>query len=128
MSRIKGKNTIPEMVFRKYIWSKGIKDYRLHSKIRGKPDLYFPTKKIALFIDGCFWHQCPKCYRPPKTNKKYWSEKIKDNVERDLKTDIYLENNGIHVLRLWEHDIKANINKSFKKIKKYYDKYGEIKK
>lgn len=113
MSQIRSRNTKPEIQFRKYVWNKGMKGYRLHTKLRGKPDLYFPKSKIAVFIDGCFWHQCPTCFKKPKSNKKYWGIKIRKNTERDLDTDIFLENNGIHVLRLWEHEIKNEIDKCF---------------
>lgn len=122
MSQIKGKNTNPEIQFRKYIWIRGIRGYRLHSKIKGKPDLYFPKKKIAVFIDGCFWHQCPICFKKPKTNKKFWSNKIRENVERDLNTDIFLEKQGINVIRLWEHEIKTDIDNCFNEIKKIINK------
>lgn len=113
MSRIKSSHTKPEQSFRKYIWSKGVRGYRLHKKIKGRPDIYFPTKKTAVFIDGCFWHYCPICYRAPKNNKGFWQEKIKKNVNRDLDTDIFLKDNGVEVLRFWEHDIKHNIHQCF---------------
>ena len=124
MSRIRATDTKPEMTFRKYIWSKGLKGYRAHSRLRGKPDLYFGKSKIAVFIDGCFWHKCAVCFKGPKSNKKYWNKKIQRNVERDLETDIYLESNNIHVLRFWEHEIKIDINKCFNKLKKLIKKYA----
>ena len=112
------KDTKPEIEFRKFIWSKGIRGYRLHSKLRGKPDLYLGKLKIAIFIDGCFWHKCPVCFKKPKSNKKYWVSKIRKNVERDLDTDIKLEKEGIRVLRFWEHEIETNIGKCFNKLNK----------
>ena len=115
MSQIRSKDTKPEIKFRKYIWSKDVRGYRLHAKLKGKPDLYFSRKKIAVFINGCFWHQCPLCYRAPKTNKKFWKGKIRRNVERDLETDIYLAENHVCVLRFWEHEIKDNINSWYAK-------------
>lgn len=118
MSRIRSKDTTPEINFRKYIWQKGVRGYRLNYKIKGKPDLYFPRKKIAVFIDGCFWHQCPDCFQKPATNKKYWKEKIQRNIERDLETDIFLKNIGISVLRLWEHEVKNEISLCYRKLKK----------
>jgi len=124
MSRIRAKDTKPEMTFRIYIWSKGLRGYRVHSKLRGKPDLYFGKSKIAIFIDGCFWHKCAVCFKRPKSNKKYWNKKIQRNVERDLETDVYLESNNIHVLRFWEHEIKNDINKCFNKLKKLIKKYA----
>lgn len=121
MSQVKGKNTKPEILFRQYIWSEGVRGYRLHTKLPGRPDLFFGSKKVAIFIDGCFWHKCPNCYKGPKTNKRFWNEKIKSNVERDLKNDIKLKDMGIEPLRFWEHEIKCNIKECFKKIKKYID-------
>lgn len=122
MSQVKGKNTKLEIVFRKYIWKKGLKGYRLHGKLPGKPDLFFGPKKVAVFIDGCFWHKCPICYKGPKTNKKFWSAKIRSNVERDLDNDIKLKDMGIEPIRFWEHEIKENINKCFKNLKKLIDR------
>lgn len=118
MSRIKSRDTKPEMSFRKYIWEKGVRGYRLHVKLKGKPDLYFPRTKVAVFIDGCFWHQCPECFKKPVTNKKFWSRKLRENIERDLATDIELCDNGIKVLRLWEHEIRKIPGRAYNKLKK----------
>ena len=118
MSRIRSKNTKPELLFRRYIWNKGNRGYRLHAKLPGKPDLFFGPKKVAVFIDGCFWHKCPQCYRAPKTNKRFWTAKIKRNIARDLKADISLREMGITPLRFWEHDIKDNIPLCLKILKK----------
>lgn len=123
MSRIKNRDTKVELNFRKYIWGKGIKNYRTKSKIIGKPDLYFSKKKIAIFIDGCFWHKCPTCFVKPKTKNKYWDVKIKNNILRDKKINSELKKNNISVLRFWEHELKIDINKCFLKLKKYYEKY-----
>ena len=81
-------------------------------------DIYAWFKKIAVFLDGCFWHQCPTCFTKPKSNKKYWNQKIRKNIDRDLNTDIFLEENGIHVLRLWEHEINNEIGTCYAKLKK----------
>ena len=108
--------------FRKYIWSKGIRGYRVSSNIKGRPDLYFPRKNITVFIDGCFWHKCPRCFIKPRSNKKYWKEKIKNNIKRDKQNTRLLQNKGIHVIRIWEHQIKDNINKCYQKLLKVYEK------
>ena len=122
MSRIKSKDTKPEIEFRKFLWSKGLRGYRLHSKLRGKPDLYFGRLKIAVFIDGCFWHKCPVCFKKPKSNKKYWNQKITRNIERDMENDVFLESNNINVLRFWGHEIKNDINNCFNKLNKLIKK------
>ncbi len=119
MSKIKSKNTKLEILFRKYIWSKGLR-YRLHSKkLLGRPDIVFGKKRIVVFLDGCFWHKCPKCYKEPKSNKKYWREKIKYNVEKDRKVTLELKKQNWTVIRFWEHEIKKNPEKCFNKIQRY---------
>jgi DNA mismatch endonuclease, patch repair protein len=122
MSQVKGKNTKLEILFRQYIWNKGLRGYRLHTKLPGKPDLFFGPKKVAVFIDGCFWHKCPICFKGPKTNKKFWGVKIRSNVERDLDNDIKLNKIGVESIRFWEHEIKEDIQSCYKKLKKSVDK------
>ncbi|MCH7770643.1 MAG: hypothetical protein IIA49_06455 [Bacteroidetes bacterium] len=61
---------------RVHLWRRGVWGYRLHAKVAGNPDIVFIKKKIAIFIDGCFWHKCPKCFRKPKSNQDYWEPKI----------------------------------------------------
>ena len=118
MSQIKGKNTKPEIRLRKELLSKGLKGYRIHKNITGKPDIIFPKQKIAIFIDGCFWHRCPVCYKEPKTNSKFWSEKIESNKLRDKKINVQLKKKGWRVLRFWEHEIKKDVSGCADKIKK----------
>jgi len=118
MSKIRSKNTQPELLLRRYLWAKGVRGWRLHKKLPGKPDLYFGPKKVAVFIDGCFWHKCPQCYRAPKTNKKFWNAKIRRNIARDLESDVALREMGVTPLRFWEHEVRKNIEKCYKKIKR----------
>ena len=106
MSRIRGKNTSPELKLRKMLWESGIRGYRVHYKLPGKPDIVFTRKKVVVFVDGCFWHKCPVCFRPPETNAEFWNEKLQKNVERDLKVTKELEDLGWPVLRFWEHEVK----------------------
>lgn len=111
MSAIRGKNTKPELKIRKMLWENGIRGYRVHYKLPGKPDIIFPKYRIAVFIDGCYWHKCPECFREPITNKEFWMEKINGNVERDIKINNELENMDWVVLRFWEHDVRKNPDK-----------------
>lgn len=122
MSRIKSRDTRIELNFRKYIWGRGLRGYRLDNKIIGKPDLYFTKKNIAVFIDGCFWHKCPICFVKPKTKNKYWDSKIKSNILRDKKINSELKKNGVLVLRFWEHKLKIDMDKCFLILKNYYEK------
>ena len=107
MSRIRSKgNQSTELmmiaIFREY----GIKGWRRNQKVDGKPDFVFLPQKVAIFVDGCFWHGCPRCFIPPKSNKEYWKTKIARNKKRDRKTNKVLDEKGWKVLRFWEHSLK----------------------
>ena len=117
MSQIKSKNTKPEVVLRKKIFAGGLRGYRINYKLPGKPDIVFTKHKVAVFVDGCFWHKCPKCFVQPTTNKKFWNEKIKGNVQRDKKVNQLLAKSGYITLRFWEHEIKSNLNNNYILIK-----------
>lgn len=116
MTRIKSKNTGPELALRKMLSQNKISGYRLHYKIFGKPDLVFPRKKLAVFIDGCFWHKCPFCFVKPASRLKFWEKKIKNNVERDKQVNKSLKKNGWKILRIWEHELRKNPEMIYKKI------------
>jgi len=117
MSKIRGRNNATtEKRFRSSLVSKGINGWTIHTNnIIGKPDLYFPKEKIAVFLDGCFWHGCPKCGHYPKTNSKFWKAKILRNKERDAEKGRLLKKYGVKVIRFWEHqtinDLKGCISK-----------------
>jgi DNA mismatch endonuclease (patch repair protein) len=109
MSRIKGNDTKPEIMVRKWLWSKGYR-YRLHyKKLPGKPDIVFPGKKKAIFIHGCFWHR-HKCqlFKWPATNIEFWKGKINATVERDSRSQDALVDLGWNILTIWECETKAN--------------------
>jgi len=106
MSMIKGKNTKPEIALRRILFAYGLRGYRLHYALPGKPDITFPKRKIAIFIDGCFWHKCPKCFVEPVANKIFWMKKIKSNVMRDELVSKTLKGIGWKVIRILEHELK----------------------
>lgn len=106
MSRIKSRDTQPEFMLRKAVSGAGLRGYRLHYRLTGKPDIVFPKRKIAIFIDGCFWHKCSKCFVQPATNGLFWTKKIDSNVKRDETVNAELRKNGWKVLRIWEHELK----------------------
>jgi len=106
MSRIRGKNTAPEIKLRKMLFAAGVRGYRIHYALLGKPDIVFVKKKIAIFIDGCFWHKCPVCFQEPETRKDFWMKKIQSNIDRDKKVNEQLKIDGWTVIRIWEHEIK----------------------
>ena len=120
MSANKAKNTKPEILLRKALWEEGIRGYRLNwKKAPGRPDIAFPGKKIAIFINGCYWHRCPKCDLPlPKSNVQFWKDKFDKNIARDKKKNKELLDLGWNVLVFWECDIKSDIYTCFDKIKR----------
>jgi DNA mismatch endonuclease, patch repair protein len=107
MSRIRATHTKPEIALRRALAARGVKGYRIHAKLPGRPDLVFGPAKVAVFIDGCFWHGCPECSdgRLPKSNLSYWAPKISGNRARDLARTAELRKQGWAVLRIWEHHV-----------------------
>lgn len=120
MSKVKSRNTKLEVKFRKVLWKKGLR-YRLGWKLPGKPDLVFVGAKVAVFIDGCFWHACPIHGQEPKTNSGFWSEKLRKNKLRDQKVNVELAELGWRVVRIWEHELREDadrcVSELFKTIK-----------
>ena len=109
MSRIKSKDTSPEMALRKALWHSGAR-YRVQYG-KERIDIAFPGKKVAVFVDGCFWHSCPIHGHIPKSNIGYWKPKLGRNIERATEKDSRLEGSGWKVLHFWEHDAKKNPRK-----------------
>lgn len=112
MSRIKGKDTKPEIVVRKLLTSMGYR-YRLHRKdLPGTPDIVFPGRKKVIFVSGCYWHRHPSCSRAstPSTRKDFWEAKFNANVNRDRSNIAELQRQGWDVLTIWECEIKQPEN------------------
>ena len=108
MAAIKGKDTKPEIIVRKYLFSKGLR-FRLHVRsLPGNPDIVLPKYKTVVFINGCFWHGHEGCkyYRLPKSNVEFWESKITNNKNRDCQNEIKLEELGWRVIRIWECEIR----------------------
>lgn len=108
MSRIRAKNTRPELIVRKYLFSRGFR-YRLHNKcLPGKPDIILRKYRTVVFVNGCFWHGHEGCrfYKLPSTNQDFWRHKIELNQARDLRERIDLRNLGWHVIQIWECQLK----------------------
>tara|TARA_Y100000590_G_scaffold397840_1_gene479655 strand:+ start:1079 stop:1483 length:405 start_codon:yes stop_codon:yes gene_type:complete len=106
MSRIRGTRTKPELEIKSMLDGRKL---RYQPKgIPERPDFASKKLKLAVFIDGCFWHGCPTCYREPKSNKKFWREKIERNRNRDKTVNRSLRKNGWKVIRFWEHDVRKN--------------------
>ena len=121
MSRIRSKDTKPETrlyeMVRDIIGNRRKIDRNLNS-LPGQPDIFIPSLKLVIFLDGCFYHSCPIHGHLPKTNKKYWTNKLIMNASRDEKNQRPLRSLGYSVWRFWEHDLKTNTSeKTYIKLK-----------
>lgn len=108
MKAVHSKNTAPEMIVRRFLHAAGLR-YRLHYKdLPGTPDLVFPGRRVAIFVNGCFWHQHPGCPMAsrPKSRTDYWNRKLDRNVERDKEARRKLEEMGWKVLIVWECQLR----------------------
>jgi DNA mismatch endonuclease (patch repair protein) len=107
MSRQASRDTKPELRLRSELHRRGLR-YRVHRRpladLRREADIVFPRLRVAIFVDGCFWHGCELHRTQPRRNAEFWSQKIEGNRRRDLETDIRLGNLGWAVVRVWEHE------------------------
>lgn len=113
MSKVRSANTTPEIILRRALWARGVRyltpsgyKRRYNEHLAGRPDIIFPGAKLAVFVDGCFWHGCPlKCKGEPSTNQNFWKRKFEENKKRDEEVNRRLEELGWEVRRYWEHEI-----------------------
>lgn len=109
MASIRGKNTKPEMIVRKYLFAHGFR-YRVNvKKLPGTPDIVLKKYHTVIFVNGCFWHGHEGCYKLPTTNTDFWKNKIEHNQQRDLANRIKLRNMGWHVIQIWECQLKSKV-------------------
>ena len=120
MAAVKGKDTKPEMIVRKYLFSRGLRFRVQVRKLPGTPDIVLPKYNTAIFVNGCFWHGHEGCkyFRLPKSNVEFWKEKIERNIERDKESMQALFDLGWKVVRVWECELrnKANREETLNKI------------
>lgn len=113
-------DTKPEIILRSHLHRLGLrfrKNVLLRLKgARVRPDIVFPTARIAVFCDGCFWHRCPEHFSDPKTNADYWALKLDANVRRDRNADVRLRHAGWTVIRVWEHEILGDADTAARRI------------
>jgi DNA mismatch endonuclease (patch repair protein) len=121
MGAIKSKsNASTEVALRLALVRAGIAGWRLHARdVPGRPDFYFDGARVAVFVDGCFWHGCAKCGHIPKTRSEFWRAKFLRNKARDRKTNRLLRASGVEVVRVWEHSLKgpAALTKAVKEVR-----------
>ncbi len=107
MRSVKGKgNKSTELALIRILRQWGIVGWRRHLSLPGTPDFAFPADKVAIFVDGCFWHGCPVCYTAPKEHAKYWADKVTRNRRRDRRMDWQLRKQGWTVIHIWEHALR----------------------
>lgn len=120
MSKVRSKDSKIEIIFRKALWKEGFR-YRKNCKnYFGKPDLVLKKYKTVVFIDSCFWHGCKKHGTLPKTNKKFWINKINANKNRDKMVTKYYRKNNWKIIRIWEHEITKKLDVTIDKITKNF--------
>lgn len=106
MSCIRGRgNKSTELIMLFILRQYKLKGWRRHQPLQGRPDFCFPKNKIVIFVDGCFWHGCPKCYKAPRKNIAFWAKKVARNIQRDKRNTRVLRKQGWSVLRFWEHGL-----------------------
>ena len=103
MSRMPRVNTKPELALRRELHARGMR-FRIHAPLPGRPDIVLTRARLAIFVDGCFWHACPQHFTVPKSNADWWRAKLEANVARDRRNDSALEALGWAVVHLWEHE------------------------
>jgi DNA mismatch endonuclease, patch repair protein len=109
MAAVKGKNTAPEMELRRALYAAGVRGWRNHYKpAAGTPDLAWPALRVAVFVDGAFWHGHPSRHRPGRSGA-YWDEKITKNIERDRRVDAELAAEGWAVVRIWDFEVRKEL-------------------
>lgn len=119
MAKVKGRgNKSTELKLIKFFKEYRIKGWRRKYPLRGNPDFVFPKIKLAIFVDGCFWHGCEEHCRIPESNHEYWVGKINKNIKRDIQVNKELQEKRWVVIRLWEHELKkGNHKEKLEKIK-----------
>jgi DNA mismatch endonuclease (patch repair protein) len=111
MRAVHSRDTGPEITLRQALWRVGLR-YRLNLRIAAtRPDIVFLRARVAVFVDGCFWHGCPVHFRVPKTNSAFWNEKVLRNQDRDARDTLRLQAKGWTVLRIWQCDIKKDVTR-----------------
>lgn len=116
MSRIRRRDTQPELRLRKAVWAKGLRGYRVdRASLPGRPDLSWARQKVAVFVDGAFWHGHPSAFTPGKSGP-YWDAKIRGNMARDARHNEALRQMGWTVLRFWDFEVEKELEKCVAKI------------
>ncbi len=122
MQAIKNKNTKLENSITTYLWQTGYRFGKNVKDLEGKPDIAIKKYKLVIFIDSCFWHKCHIHYKPPATNVEFWENKMSGNKKRDSKVTDYYKNKKWNILRIWEHELKNDFEKTMHKVIRFIEK------
>lgn len=120
MQAIRSQSKLENIVTRE-LWKKGYRFRKNVKSLLGKPDIAIQKYKIVVFVDSCFWHVCPIHGNNPKSNKDYWNKKLSRNQERDAEVNSYYQEKGWHIKRIWEHEIKKDLNEVVNEIGEFID-------
>jgi DNA mismatch endonuclease, patch repair protein len=117
MKRVRQRDTTPELALRRALFALGLR-FRVRStrKLPGRPDIFFPRARLAVFVDGCFWHCCPVHASWPRNNASVWAAKLRRNVERDRAIDSALHALSWKAIHVWEHEVKADSSRVARRI------------
>ena len=116
MSRIRRRDTAPELLLRRALWAQGLRGYRLDAaSLPGRPDLAWSQQRVAVFVDGAFWHGHPSAFKAGKSGR-YWDEKIVRNMERDRRADEALHEMGWTVIRLWDFEVRRDLETCVRRV------------
>jgi DNA mismatch endonuclease (patch repair protein) len=108
MARVRTRDTAPEVALRRALWAAGVRGWRVHPRVPGRPDLAFVGARVAVFVDGAFWHGHPDYYRGQ--SGAFWDAKIKRNRERDERVNAELDDLGWHVVRIWDFEVERALD------------------
>ncbi|GLV14742.1 very short patch repair endonuclease [Alicyclobacillus hesperidum] len=123
MQAIRSQNTIMENRVCSALWRRGLRFRRNVRNLPGKPDIAVKKYKVVVFLDSCFWHSCPQHGNAPATNMEYWSQKLHGNKARDQEVNAYYESKGWSILRVWEHDVKTDLQQTVDTIEQFIRKH-----
>jgi len=127
MSRIRSTgNKTTEQALIALMRTGGVRGWRRNIVLPGRPDFVFPKLHVAVFVDGCYWHGCPKCELKSKSNLQYWGPKIAGNIARDKRNARWLREAGWKVVRIWEHDLKTAPLRALRKIQSATGEYKDL--
>lgn len=117
MAAVKGSHTDLEQLLAREMWAVGLRGWRRGRRTENaRPDFAFVSARVAVFVDGCFWHGCPICAKRPATNRDYWDPKIERNRQRDREQGISLKNAGWTVIRFWGHEVEVDPKKCAERV------------